>query len=496
MNLETTKNEIISRFEKSREWLFVIQTGKSFALQKDEIEVAIEREKILLSFQTAEGFQTWRIADCKFREQKILFGLSRNFGTEKIKAEFIPRTAANEIAETVELARLEKANKIARQFADANPKTKLIRVSLKHEHGRLAHVFLENSHGKTILALCDVSETLTPERLLTTAILEYEKLSRRKKNPVEKIWILAVKKAARSLQKILAMLRKNWQSRIEIFQMSLDDESSPNENFQKLSPLQFSDLLHGKPAKISNTENISLSENAQKIIDLVPDKIDAVFSKHGETLRFCGLPFARIRKFSGEEKIWFGAENKRQILNEKTLPDFSELLESLKNYRRFDAPSKRHVFYTLAPESWLEANLRRNIRQLDGNLILSPLHTQFRAGRERIDLLALRTDGRLVIVELKTSADREMTFQALDYWRKIEIERRAGNLEKAKIFGERKIKNESALVYLAAPMFEFHRDLEFLAATVAPEIEIYRFDLNQNWRENLQVLRQKKFTAE
>lgn len=496
MNIKHLKNELISHLEKSREWLLINQSGKSFALKNDEIEIAAEREKVLFSFQSETNFQTWRIVNFKFEKQKILLDLSKNFGAEKTKIELVPRTSANEFSEAVELARLEKSNKIACQIIGSNPKMKLTRVSLKQENGRLAQIFLEDSQAVTILALTDVSETLTPERILTTAVLEFEKLSRRKKNPVEKIWILAVKPVARNLQKLLAMLKKNWQTRIEIIEISADSSNQSEQKFRSLSQLQMADLRRGKAAKIQAAGNINLSETARKIIASSPDKIDAVFTKHGETLRFLGLPFVRVRKFAGEEKIWFGIENKRQNLNEKNLAEFAELIENLKTYRRFDPPNKRHAFYTLSTEAWLESILRANIRRLDSNLVLSPIYTQFRAGRDKIDLLALRKDGRLVIIELKTSTDREMPFQALDYWRKIEIERRAGNLQKAKIFGEAKIKNETTLIYLVAPIFEFHRDAEFLAQTIAPEIEIYRFDLNQNWRTDLRVIRQKKFLAE
>jgi hypothetical protein len=107
-------------------------------------------------------------------------------------------------------------------------------------------------------------------------------------------------------------------------------------------------------------------------------------------------------------------------------------------------------------------------------------------------LLALRRDGRLVIIELKVSPDREMIFQAADYWLKIELQRRKGNLQKAKIFGDLEITDAPTLIYLVAPTLSFHYDFEFLSKTVSPEIEIYRFDLNENWREDLKVLRRGK----
>jgi hypothetical protein len=211
-------------------------------------------------------------------------------------------------------------------------------------------------------------------------------------------------------------------------------------------------------------------------------------------LRFLVLSFARVRKIFGEEKTWFGIERSKQILNENSREDFFDLLKNLQTYRCFDSPNEHHALFRIAPEAWLEAVLRRNIKLLDANLVLSPIYNQFRASNDKIDLLALRRDGRLAIIELKVSPDREMIFQAADYWRKIELQRRKGNLQKAKIFGDLAVADAPTLVYLAAPSLSFHYDFDFLSKTVSPEIEIYRFDLNENWREDLKVLRRRKIT--
>lgn len=62
-----------------------------------------------------------------------------------------------------------------------------------------------------------------------------------------------------------------------------------------------------------------------------------------------------------------------------------------------------------------------------------------------------------MIIELKTSPDREMVFQAADYWRKIELHRRRGHIRDARLFGDREILDKPALVYAVAPALSFHR---------------------------------------
>jgi len=128
-------------------------------------------------------------------------------------------------------------------------------------------------------------------------------------------------------------------------------------------------------------------------------------------------------------------------------------------------------------------------------LIIAPLHAQFRTARggrlgaRPIDLLALRQDGRLVVIELKVFEDREHVLQGADYWRRVEAHRRRGHLSRAKLFGERRIRDEPPLVYLVAPTLRLHPSFRKLAQMIAPDIEIYRFDINEDWRSGVRVMR-------
>ena len=494
MNPQSSHKEITELVNAHEEWLLIEPGGKCFALRKSEIELVFEREKLLLSFFDEKGFQAWRVVNWKCEKGKIHFDLTRNFAREKRKIELIPRILMAELTESIELARIEKAKQSADLIIENYPKAKLLRIGLNQETGRYAQIIFENQPGKQIAALADICGEATPEKLLTTAIFWLEKLQSRKKNTIENIWILAEKKLSKDLQKLHALMRRGRQSQIKIFEISATVTSGELRIINQ--ELSFEDLWREKPKKIQAIKNVELSQTAQKIISFHPENIDVVFTRHGETLRFSGLPFARVRKIFGEEKAWFGTERQRQILNEETFDEFSKLIENLKIYRRFDAANKRHAFYSLSPESWLESVLRKNIKLLDANLILSPIHNQFRVSNDKIDLLALRKDGRLVIIELKTSSDREMIFQAVDYWRKVELQRLSGNLQKAEIFGDAKISDDPALVYLVAPTLSFHQDFGFLAQTISPKIEIVRFDLNENWRENLKVLRREKLAAD
>jgi hypothetical protein len=205
------------------------------------------------------------------------------------------------------------------------------------------------------------------------------------------------------------------------------------------------------------------------------------------------LPFARVRSLLGKEKAWSGVNKARRILTEENWNETVDLIRDLEKYRSAKSENTRHEYYRTSPEAWLESILRRDIRQLDANLILSPVYNQFRTSNDKIDLLALRRDGRLVIIELKTQPDREMIFQAADYWRKIELQRRRGILGEADLFDGREILDKPVLVYMVAPALSFHRDYEFFARSLAPEIELWRFELHENWRAEIKVLARREF---
>ena len=186
------------------------------------------------------------------------------------------------------------------------------------------------------------------------------------------------------------------------------------------------------------------------------------------------------------------------MLDETTESEWTNLLFSLIQHRSAAAPDHYHALYRNAGEAWLESLLRRDITRLDPGLIIAPVHAQFRtarggvAGVRPIDLLALRHDGRLVVIELKVSEAREHVLQGADYWQRVEAHRRRGHISRAKLFGDRKIRDEPPLIYLVAPTLRVHPSFNTLARSIAPDIEIYRFDINEDWRAGVRVMRRMR----
>jgi hypothetical protein len=196
----------------------------------------------------------------------------------------------------------------------------------------------------------------------------------------------------------------------------------------------------------------------------------------------------------GEERAWFGTEKTKRPLAPDKWDELIETVDEISKQRNSNTNSRRHEMFRRASEAWLESLLRRNIKALDANLELSPIYNQFRSSNDKIDLLAIRRDGRLVIIELKTSPDRESVLQAADYWRKIELQRRRGVLRNARLFGDKQIADRPALIYAVAPALSFHRDFEYFAKMLEPEIELWRWELHEDWRREIKVLARRNYS--
>jgi hypothetical protein len=311
---------------------------------------------------------------------------------------------------------------------------------------------------------------------------------------VRQLWLIVEADMLKLAARRIALLREGLKEAISIH--AIDD------SWTDLQPVQCpsrKELWSQRVAPLPEIPEPVLSGAAEMLIAEAPEAIDVVHARHGATLRYFGLPFARIRQVMGTERVWFGIEGPpRQVLNEESLHDWENLMRDLRENRAAQVTDNRHALYRNASEAWLESILRRDITRLDPGLIIAPLHAQFRTARggrlgvRPIDLLALRLDGRLVVIELKVSEDREHVLQGVDYWQRVELHRRRGHISRAKLFGDRAISDQSPLVYLVAPTLRVHPSFQTLARAIAPDIEMYRFDINEDCRSGVRVMRRMR----
>ena len=498
--LDFAYQQINALFEAHAEWLFVSSDGAQ-SLRRDELEMTVAHQRLVFSCWTEKGNRVWRIVGWDWNGQLLELETARRFGHERALIQLVPRISAKHVAATIRGARELRCRQLAQLAAQLEPKTTIERLGLSRgtrpaQPGRYAQVVLLRRRARIAVTGPVVpSQPAAVDAFLSSALLWFERKSGHVKPPrVEQLWLIVSPELLKPMLYRVALLRSGLRNVVKVFTVDdeltlLTEERCPDKQ----------ELWKKKLGRFPPVAAAATSELSSMIIASAPDAIDVVHARHGETLRFHGLPFASVRALLGHERIWFGINRAhRRVLDETTWDEWQNLLRDLHKHRSATTLDHRHAFYRAAPEAWLESLLRRDITKLDPGLIIAPLHAQFRTARgaklgiRPIDLLALRQDGRLVVIELKVSEDREHVLQGADYWRRVEAHRRRRHIAKAKLFGARAISDEPPLVYLVAPTLRVHPSFETLAQCLSPDIEIYRFDINEDWRSGVRVMRRKK----
>jgi hypothetical protein len=501
--VEAARSKIAELLASHVEWFCTLDAGDSHALRNSELDIAAAGSRLILTCWTEKGTRSWKLFDWECSGDKLTLRASRKLGAQRGVIELVPRASANAIALTVKAARQQRATQLGELVAAFQVGTKLERVSLspgarRGQPGRYARILLRQKHQRIA-----VTGSVTPnsaneaDAFLSSALLWFKRVSARLKSPyVQQLWLVVDADLLRSIAQRVALLRPSLKEAITVYE--IDQQQT---ELKVATVPDWGDLWKRRLAKFPPVPVAEITESSRRLIEVAPEAIDVVRARHGETLRYFGMPFARVRRLMGTERLWFGVDGaQRRLLDEKTETELQNLLADLLTHRSADAPDHRHALYRNAAEAWLESLLRRDITRLDPGLIIAPLHAQFRTARggvlgvRPVDLLALRQDGRLVVIELKVSEAREHVLQGVDYWQRVEAHRRRGHIARAKLFGERKISDESPLVYLVAPTLRVHPAFHTLARSIAPQIQIYRFDISEDWRAGVRVMRRLGYT--
>jgi hypothetical protein len=496
--IEVAMHKITGLLRQYAEWFLSYGPTFTHSVRRDEIEIAVLEQRLLLSCWTEKGNQTWRILSWDWTGQSLVLQISRKVRTDQPLIELVPRASALAVATTVRTAREIRCEKIARLAEDVFADAKLERFSLspgirRGQPGKYARIILRERQRRIAVTASVVAlQHSSVDAFLSSAILWFKRAAEFSEAPVvDELWLIVSEPVLRTLFYRVSLLRDGLRKIIRIFVIDneltrLDERSCPTRE----------ELWHKRLSRFPPVPAATMTKLTSLLAKEAPEAIDVVYARNGQTLRYFGLPFARIRSLLGEERAWFGLDGAHRVLLEReTFADWEQLLSELREYRSASALDHRHAFYRNASEAWLESLLRKDITKLDPGLIIAPLHAQFRTthggklGIRPIDMLALRQDGRLVVIELKVSEDREHVLQGADYWRRVEAHRRRGHIAKAKLFGDRKLSDESPLVYLVAPTLRVHPAFETLAQCIDREIEIYRFDINEDWRSGVRVMR-------
>ena len=211
-------------------------------------------------------------------------------------------------------------------------------------------------------------------------------------------------------------------------------------------------------------------------------------------LRVRGTPFAAV----GRGVMTYGLDQQTPLGTEG-IGSVLTLARELARFRSGDAADTQNALYRRHPEAWLESQVRRQLDLIDGSLGQAPLYGQVPtvAGPDRgiIDLLGLDREGRLAVIELKTSEDIHLPLQALDYWMRVKWHLDRGEFTARGYFPQQELSGRTPRLILVAPAMDFHPSTETILKYFAPAIEVERVGVGANWRREVQVVFRQKGSA-
>jgi hypothetical protein len=227
---------------------------------------------------------------------------------------------------------------------------------------------------------------------------------------------------------------------------------------------------------------------ARERVDVVPEP-----SGTDLALRVQGLQIAQLR---GQVApcLYFGVEGSKDgihRLDASNREKWATLLNKVITVRR-PGGNPAHELYRLQSERWLESLLVRDITRVDPALHPEFVYPQVPAfaGNDRgvVDILAVRRDGRLAVIEVKVSEDLNLPLQGLDYWLRVRWLNERGQFPTFGYFPGLQLSPQPPVLYFVCPGLRYHSTYTNLIRYLDPSIEVVQVGLNDQWRERVQVL--------
>ena len=97
-------DEILEHLNRHHEWLLVRETGKTFPLNRTEIEIDSEADKTLFGFLDDKGFHSWRLNEALLSEDEISLDVAGAFGQKRETIKLIHRIAGSELTAVIGLS--------------------------------------------------------------------------------------------------------------------------------------------------------------------------------------------------------------------------------------------------------------------------------------------------------------------------------------------------------------------------------------------------------
>jgi hypothetical protein len=485
-------------------------------------ELSVEWGKLIFAWWDEQRSQSWRVTAYEIEEAELLLQVTRGLGQEmttltlRNEAKWREKVAFENLdlperrrvyART--LARLLAARFGGIRLQNATPgatNSELAVGSPARRYARLRWTL----GGETVLAV-GVSEAESQTEidgviaagLVWLANFNRQRAARQSSEQAKRLWFCLPRghsekaMAETAMERLTLLNTSHLGAHFECFEV--------DERREELRPVQLAtqnELLNAHPRELKWPESAPTSNGwRERIIRLAPDLIEFRQIAGRESYAINGLEFARL-SYGEEAGLKFGVAGLRDERGEIETSSFSTLSEAnfhrlerlvreIITHRSAQTPDRRHPFYRLREEAWLESLLRRDIRTLDAAFDDRFVYSQIPAwrGEERsvIDLLTVNHEARLAVIEIKATEDAQLPLQGMDYWLRVEQARLRGEFARRGLFAGIELAGSPPLLYLVAPRLRFHRTFAIVSRCLSSQIEAYQVGLNANWRQGARV---------
>ncbi|MBX7218734.1 MAG: hypothetical protein K1Y36_02200 [Blastocatellia bacterium] len=468
-------------------------------LARDRISVSVEFGKVILCLFGEERAESWRVKEYAILPDRLTLNLERQAG--KVSAS-LTLTGGEQLPLPVSVT--ERRNEFSLQFETLLkrffPGWKGRHPHIRKESARLSrYVWAElERQGKILLAFGINPDELQPavNGILSEA-LETEAALRAKGRDICRVCLFVPEHQSITLAERLRLVTAPCP---ELYEMD-----AAGTRARRIEPAEQPALVTGPASryiwpKPVGTLTSTETRLVEKVVTQAPEMIDVTLPLRSRQLvfRWLGLEFARLRRETAlrppamtvgipgiDHLFWLDSTQPHQQLE--------TMIGQLRKFRTAEPADRTNWLYRTQSERWLEALVRRNPAVLDVELdpafayAQAPAYDLNEAGY--VDVLARTHTGRLAVMELKTTADRELPWQGLDYWRRVQAHARRGDFTRRGFFAGAEMDfSAPPLLYLVAPVLRRHETLRLMCRRMNPAVPVRVLGLSEHWRQELRVI--------
>ncbi len=487
------------------EWQLLAGDAPVATLARDNFEFSVDRGKLIFAWWGDDASQSWRVTAYELDRAELRLHATRGMARETATLTLRDPARWRAIREIENLPLSERrklyAKSLAQLIAGNFDGARVQRATTGADRarsvaGRYARLAVKIG-GETALVIgvsraesqADVDGVIAAGLVWIAGFNEGRDERQRAKRLC---FCLPQGRSQTAIERLTLITAAHFGARIECFEVDEDGEA-----ILAVRPATQDELLNAHPREVIWPGVSTMNERWRgRILSLAPGLIETRrrADHDGESYAINGLEFARASG-GAEAKVKFGVAGLHPgneasglvALTESNFNELERLAREIAKFRSADAPDRRHPFYRLRAEAWLESLLRRNLRDfdptLDDRFVYSQIPTWRADERSVIDLLTVTHEGRLAVIEIKAGEDGQLPLQGLDYWLRVEQARLRGEFKKRGLFAGVAIADQPPLLYLVAPRLRFHRTFATVARCIASRIEVYQVGVNSNWRE-------------